>query len=76
MDLGIQTRDLTDPIIIVNDNEVEEWVNVNQDLDLTKTVTDSEVTEMVIPPREKHCWWHKIEDDHSEEPQIPWSAAA
>lgn len=37
----------------MNNNEIEQWVNVGQDLDVTKIVTDAEIIEMVAQMRER-----------------------
>lgn len=44
----LQNSNPTNPISKLKDNEVTEWVNADQNLDVTKTLTDSEIIEMVV----------------------------
>uniref|UniRef100_A0A7M4F5K3 DDE-1 domain-containing protein n=1 Tax=Crocodylus porosus TaxID=8502 RepID=A0A7M4F5K3_CROPO len=73
----LQNADPTNPLTKLEDTELEEWVNIDQDLDVVQTLTDVQIIEKVVhPDRSSAPEQDSEEEDHSEETKVAWATAA
>uniref|UniRef100_A0A7M4FQZ8 DDE-1 domain-containing protein n=1 Tax=Crocodylus porosus TaxID=8502 RepID=A0A7M4FQZ8_CROPO len=72
----LQNADSTNPLTKLKDTEFEEWVNIDQDLDVAQTLTDAEIIEKVVHPDRSTAPEQDSEEDHSEETKVAWATAA
>nr|XP_006114656.1 jerky protein-like [Pelodiscus sinensis]XP_006114657.1 jerky protein-like [Pelodiscus sinensis]XP_025036178.1 jerky protein-like [Pelodiscus sinensis] len=75
----LQNGDPAHLIAKLKDDEFEKWVKVYQGLDDAKSLTDSEMMEMVVYPERNTCPAGDLDseaEEHSEETKVSWAMAA